>query len=186
MSDTAPSLIGFLDLAWRIIEAGVADPKAPARQVVFATCGRGGAPGARILILRAADRAAGTVEVHTDLASAKVTELERDPRAALLFWDAGAQVQIRLTAACTVLRGPAVADRWTRVPERSRRGYGVEPPPGTPIADPYAVTRPGAQARFAAIEARVEALEALQLGQDGHVRAAYKRSDDWRGHWLAP
>lgn len=183
MSDRR-TLGGLLDHAWSRLEAGVADASAGARNLTLATVSHG-APRARTLVVRSADRGAGAVEVHTDLASAKVAELRAEPRAAVLAWDAEHALQVRLRAMAEVLSGEAVSDAWERVPDGGRWNYGGEPAPGRPIARPEAY-EPGAErGRFAVLRLRVEALEAVLL-EEPHLRALYERDDGFSGRWLAP
>jgi drug/metabolite transporter (DMT)-like permease len=52
---------------WARLLRGVGDRHAPARHPVLATVAQGGMPQARTVVLRAADAAAGTLDIHTDL-----------------------------------------------------------------------------------------------------------------------
>lgn len=168
------------DLAWSRLEAGVSDASAPARNLVLATIGPGG-PEARTLVLRAADRGAGTLDLHADAASAKVGQLRADPRAAAHLWDAGASLQVRLRGEVEVISGEGADAAWDRVPEAARVNYGGEPAPGGPIADPGAHEPGAARGRFAILRLRAREVEALLLGER-HLRAVF--SDGAR--WLAP
>jgi pyridoxamine 5'-phosphate oxidase len=175
-------LAATLDAAWEVLEAGVTDRGAPARHVVLATTGTQG-PEARLLVLRGADRAAGTLTLHSDAASAKVAELTVDPRAALLVWDPEGRVQIRLRTRVAVRPGGA-AD-WSRLPDASRALYGGRPLPGAPIATPDAHRPAPDPARFAVLTATVHEIETLRLA-DPHERARFLRSDGFAGTWVAP
>ena len=62
---------------------GVLDRHAPARHPILATVSPDGRPQARTVVLRAADKTAGTLDTHTDLRSAKGTDLRANPFAAL-------------------------------------------------------------------------------------------------------
>ena len=180
----APSLPELLDLVWARIEAGVADASAPARTPALATLGEGG-PEIRTLVLRAADRGAGTLDLHADAASAKVAQLRADPRAALHVWDAGASLQLRLRARVEVLTGEGADAAWARVPEAARANYGGAPAPGQPLARPEALEPRAERARFAVLRCRAKEVEALLLA-DPHRRAVYARADGFAGGWVAP
>ena len=160
----APDLAALLDLAWARIEAGVADPAAAARTPALATAGPDG-PEVRTLVLRAADRGAGTLDLHADAASAKVAQLRADPRAALHVWDAGASLQIRVRGVIELLDGGEADAVWARVPEAHE-----------PRAE---------RARFAVLRCRADEIEALLLA-DPHRRALFRRADAFAGEWLAP
>ncbi|MGI1663512.1 pyridoxamine 5'-phosphate oxidase family protein [Palleronia sp. KMU-117] len=186
MSKTFETLPGTLDAVWQRLARGVADRRAPARHPVLATAGQNGGAAARVVVLRAADRANARIEVHTDTASGKIAEVTADPACALVVWDPRAQVQIRLTATASILSGADAAGRWARIPEGARTNYGGAPAPGTPLADP-AEHRPGATFdRFAVLDLRIDAIETLHLGRDRHRRARFERADGFAGRWIAP
>jgi pyridoxamine 5'-phosphate oxidase len=181
----AQSLDTLLVAAWARLQRGVRDKRAAARHVILATRGRNGWPQARIVVLRGADKDASLLEVHTDLRSAKIAELQADPRAMLQAWDLRAHLQIRAEVRAEILSGPQVAARWDRVPEGSRMAYGSTPAPGQPIADALDyIKHPNAQ-DFAAVNLHVQAFDLVHLGAD-HRRARFERADGWAGHWLAP
>lgn len=170
---------------WTRLVRGVGDRHAPARHPVLATLSPDGGPQARTVVLRAADPVAGTLDIHTDLRSAKVAELRADPRAALHVWDGSAHLQTRIEALAQILSGDAVAVIWDRVPEPSRRAYGGTPAPGLPLADPLAHDPTPDPAAFAVLRLTVHAVDALHLGPI-HRRARFQRADGWTGRWLAP
>ncbi len=180
MSDptTLPRTLSFVCKA---LGDGIDDRHAPCRQAVLATVGDGGA--ARMVILRAFTP--WTVEVHSDLAAAKVAQLRAEPRATLLFWLPEAQMQIRLRARFTVLAGTEVADRWTAIPDGPRRAYGGTPPPGTPLLTPDDHTSTPNRDRFAVLSGIIDSIETLHLG-DIHRRAIFRRDDGFIGGWIAP
>jgi len=182
MSD--PDLAGLLDLAWQRLGRGVADRRAAARTPVLATVAPDGAPQARVLVLRRADRTSGEVELHSDLASPKCADLVREPRAALTVWDPKVDLQIRLSLHMRLQSGEAVLGRWRRVPEASRAQYGGLTP-GAALPDPAIAPADPDPARFAVLVGRIEAIDLLRLG-DRHQRARYEREGGFTGQWLAP
>jgi pyridoxamine 5'-phosphate oxidase len=101
----ASDLAGLHSEVWLRLTRGVHDRHAPARHPTLATVSPDGRPQARTVVLRAADKAAGTLDIHTDLRSAKVADLRATPFAALHVWDAAAHLQLRLEAQFTLLTG---------------------------------------------------------------------------------
>lgn len=170
---------------WLRLMRGVRDRHAPARHPTLATVNPDGRPEARTVVLRAADKAAGTLDIHTDLRSAKVRDLRVTPFAALHVWDASAHLQLRLEAHVTILTGPDVAAIWADVPDLSRLSYGSTPAPGQPIAQALDYTRAADPASFAVLRLGITTLDALHLGPN-HRRARFDRDNDWAGTWLAP
>ena len=178
MSDLARTLAA----AWDTLERGVADHAAPARHPVLATTGPDG-PEARLLVLRGADRGAGTLTLYTDAATAKVRELARDPRAALVVWDAAARLQIRLRA--HVASRPGTPAEWAGLSDTARAVYGGDPAPGAAIPAPEAHRPMPDPSRFTVLVARIDGIETLSLGEP-HERARFCRRDGFAGAWLAP
>jgi hypothetical protein len=178
MSDLAATLAA----AWATLEAGVGDRAAPARHVVLATTGADG-PEARLLVLRATDRARGTLTLWTDAATAKAAELAREPRAALLVWDPEARLQIRLRARVAIR--PGTPAEWDALAPAARALYGGAPPPGHALPDPASHRPAPDPARFAILTATVEEIETLRLSEP-HERARFARPDGFRGAWIAP
>jgi hypothetical protein len=168
------------DHLWTRLSRAAADPDDPWRIVALATIGADG-PEARMVALRAADRAAGTVEVQSDLRTAKVAALRADPRATLLLWDARSQEQARLTLDVTLI--PADPDRWAAIPETARLNYGTDPSPGTPVPAPDVVGRTPSRDRHVAISGRVRRMDAVSLDHQPHRRALF---DVTGAIWTAP
>lgn len=181
--DAAP-LESLLRDAWQRLRRGVADRRAPARHPVLATQALGGGGEARTVVLRAASPSAGIVEVHTDTLSGKVRELEAEPRATLLVWDAKARLQIRLRVTTHLVH--ADSEAWAQMPQASRGAYGGDPPPGRPIAAPEAHAPGAARERFTRVVCTIDEIELLHLGAERHRRAIYRRADGWAGAWRAP
>ncbi len=178
-------LARLLSQGWDALEQGVTDRHSPARTPTLATVSAEGRPEARTVVLRAADRAAALLEMHTDRSTPKIAALLRTPYAALHVWLPKLNLQIRVTARAEVRTGAEVADRWDKVPAGSRVAYGTEPAPGQPIAEVFAYDKPADPARFAVIFCHVEALDLLDLGAR-HRRARFVAGDGWAGEWLAP
>jgi pyridoxamine 5'-phosphate oxidase len=170
---------------WTRLTRGVHDRHAPARHPTLATVTPEGRPQARTVVLRAADKAAGTLDIHTDLRSAKVGDLRVTPFAALHVWDTSAHLQLRLEAHVTILTGKDVATIWEGVPLVSRLSYGSTPAPGQPIAQALDYTKAADPASFVILRLRVSTVDALHLGPN-HRRAQFDRHNDWNGAWLAP
>jgi hypothetical protein len=170
---------------WTRLTRGVHDRHAPARHPTLATVSAQGRPQARTVVLRAANKTAGTLDIHTDLRSAKVGDLQITPFAALHVWDSSAHMQLRLEAQVTILTGKDVAEIWDGVPAASRLSYGIIPPPGQPIAGALDYTKVSDAASFVVLRLHLSAIDALHLGPN-HRRARFDRKKDWTGTWLAP
>lgn len=185
---------GLLDRAWVAFAAGAAPGPHAFSMLFLATTGLDGAPKARTVVLRRADRSAGTIGFNTDARSPKAAELAADPRATLLGYDMAAGFQVRAEGRARLL--PADPAAWAAALPRSRICYRHGFAPGAPLeapedgdptpemidpADPSA-----GLADFLAVDLAVDALDALDLRAGGHRRARFLRAEGWRGRWLAP
>ena len=173
-----------LDAAWAAFEAGARDADAAGRTVAVASVRAGGGAEARMMVLRAASREDGTLQVQSDAAAGKVAEFGADPRGTVLLWDPEAQFQVRARVTARIATGAEASDAWDRIPEPARARYGGTAP-GTPIAAPEDVTGGPDPARFAVLTLAVDEIETLRLG-DPHRRALFRAADGWRGRWLSP
>lgn len=178
-------LQAFLAKAWQHLTRGAADAKHPARYPTFATVTPDSKPEARTVALRRADREAGIIEVHTDIATPKTAQLKQNPHAALHVWIPRADLQLRLSVTVQILTGPETEADWAKIPEASRVSYGTMPLPGTPIAQVYDYEKPSTRDRFAVLRGTLTTIDLVELGPR-HRRAAYDLGSNWRGTWLAP
>ena len=129
------ALADALDSAWRLLGRGAADRRSPLHTPVVASiCD--GAPDARVMVLRAADRASASLRFHTDARSPKCTALDGRP-VAVLGYHPGEAVQLRLTGRARVLRDGAEVDRiWIAVDAVRAALLSGRSAPGTPLAAP--------------------------------------------------
>jgi pyridoxamine 5'-phosphate oxidase len=181
----ARQLDTLFDQAWQRLVRGVHDRHAPARHPTLATVSPDGWPQARTVVLRAADRLQGRLEIHTNLHSSKIADLMANPVAAFHVWDSGSRLQIRAETDVEIACGPEVAATWARVPEQSRTAYSSSHRPGHAIPDALAYDSQPDTAAFAVLHLNVRALDLLHLGSH-HRRARFQRADQWAGQWLAP
>lgn len=186
----------FSDLTNRLVRAA-RDRKSPMHTPAVIS----GDVDARIMVLRAFDSAGFTLRFHTDTRAPKAAAFSADPRAAVLFYDKGAKVQIRARGRARVLADAPVTDEaWANGTNFARRCY-LGDGPGTPSAAPtsglpsaFEGVEPSdeqlveARPNFAVLMIEIASLDWLYLAHTGHVRAAFDRDADgaWQGRWLSP
>lgn len=187
-------LDGTLEEAWRMLEDGVVDRRAPFHTPTVASLSLDGAPSARTVVLRRVSWAERWLQAHTDRRSEKAREVLADPRVSLHFYDPRAKVQLRIGGLANLYTEDAVAEEaWARSCHFSRECYRIEPGPGTPLADPHEAVIPqvenpeAGREHFAVLRVRAQTLEWLYLAARGHRRARF----DWNGEemdarWLTP
>jgi hypothetical protein len=165
---------------WHRLSVAVGNAADPWRYPALATIGALG-PQARVVGLRGADQDLARVEVHTDSRTPKVTELQDDPRAQLLFWHPDHQEQLRLSVRFDVREGEE--EKWARIPEEAQGNYGTTPAPGRPISGPDDYCREPSIDRFTVLSGEVISIDAVNLRTTPHRRAQWFNGT-WA--WVAP
>jgi pyridoxamine 5'-phosphate oxidase len=188
------SLDDLLDDVWTRMVPGAWTPWG---LPVLATCGPDGAPQARTVALRAADRVGGRMEFHTDARSAKAEALRAHARATVLVWDPATAIQVRFGGIARLHHGDGRARAaWADASPLSRAACAVDAVPSTPLP---AATAFGdlpqvdggdgelAFARFALIVFEAEEMDWLWIGT-GDLRRArfFWNGSAWVGYWAAP
>ncbi|MFM7349555.1 MAG: pyridoxamine 5'-phosphate oxidase family protein [Erythrobacter sp.] len=157
---------------------------------------------ARVMVLRAFDADGWRLRFHTDARAPKAAVFAADPRAALLFYDKGAKVQIRARGAAAIIgQGPEVDAAWAASTNFARRCY-LGDGPGTASDVPTSGLPPEfegvepddaqllpARENFALLAITLTALDWFYLAHTGHVRAQFTRDPAggaWEGRWVSP
>jgi pyridoxamine 5'-phosphate oxidase len=145
-------------------EAGAAGIRAP-EAVALATATAGGAPSVRMVLLKGADEYG--FSFYTGYVSRKASDLDVNPRAALLFyWDPlGRQVRIEGTV--------------ERVPEQESDAYFATRPRGSQLAA-AASRQTSVLTNREELEERVADLERDYAGRE------VERPEHWGGYRLVP
>lgn len=186
---------------WARLGRAVRDRRSPWHTPAVATTAADGAPRARIMVLRAVDSGTGLFRLHTDSRTGKVAELAATPRAALLFYDAGAKLQLRVEGTARIeTEGEAAGAAWAAARPFSRRCYTAPLAPGTLAPGPTSGLPPEFEGReptpaeseagrpnFAILLVEAERIEFLHLAVTGHRRGRFDRAGaGWKGSWLIP
>lgn len=200
--DDAEDLASILEDVWRMLDRAAADFFSPLHTPVFATVDATGAAHARTVVLRGFDRDRRELVFSTDVRSPKAAQLRHDPRAAWLFYDPVAGIQLRVECRARVeTAGAAVDALWNRLPEHSRMHHASPHVPGAALdaacaqapveffgrsmtADESAFAR----SNFALVACNIVSIDWLRLGEQGHRRARFDWSPDGTpaSNWLAP
>ena len=175
----------FLNFGWAQISRGKYDRKSPARHPTFVTSGVDGFPNARTLVMRRSDRKNNQIEFHTDNTSSKMLDLKKNPNAVIHIWLPKVQLQIQMDVVVEIMVGDITIPYWKNVPANSRHAYGTLPSSGTVIESPNAYKYSPDQKRFAVLVCHIESIQLLLLGVK-HIRANYKKTNNWQGEWLSP
>jgi pyridoxamine 5'-phosphate oxidase len=176
---------------WLELARAVQDRHHEWRTLMLATTQVGGAPNARMVVLREVDADLARLCFYTDSRSDKVSELTNRPDALLVFWSKRLSWQLRVRVTARVhVTGPLVDAAWERVRQTAAAGdYLSASAPGSIVpsvpTSPIATqaTEPNDRHHLAVIEAQVQEIVWLELARSGH-RSARLRKDTW--DWLTP
>ncbi|RMG57781.1 MAG: hypothetical protein D6722_24420 [Bacteroidetes bacterium] len=195
---TPPTLEAYRQDLWARLDQAITTPGAPFQTLALATT-FDGQPEARLLVLRALDQQARRLTHYADRRSAKIAQLEAQPRVCWLGWDPGAQLQLRLYGSARLhLDDDRAREAWDSMPASSRLHYSGPHAAGTPIDDPAQAAfaaygthenpESAAWARnFALIDTEVDAIDLLHLDRAGHRRAHYQwDGTSWQARWVVP
>ena len=178
--------------AWALLARGVKDRRSPFHTPGLATVSPEELPEIRTVVLRGCDPQTRNLRFHTDTRSAKIADMQKQPQAALHFYDPGAKIQLRVRARLELLTGEAYASAWDNTRPMSRECYQVTQAPGSRLSTPgdvvfdAAATNDGAD-HFAPVVAHVRQIEWLYLAARGHRRALFDFTASNPQHsWLVP
>lgn len=188
------------NMAWDMLEKGAASAKQAFHTPVLATVTADGAPQARTIVMREADRDTLMLRGNTDQRAPKAHQIANDSRVQLLFYDASAKVQIRVTAhADLITQGATRTEAWATSMPGSKVCYLAQGAPGTDqdaptsglpdYADQGQRVAPdkleAGMKNFAVILFSVEAIDWLYLDSNGHRRAQFDYVSNKKS-WVIP
>lgn len=192
-------LDAILARIWHMLERGASQGKDPFHTPVLGTVGADTC-SLRIVILRSVVPAQRRLCCHTDIRSAKIADLRRNPRVSWLFYHPGEQIQVRLAGMATLhTSDDSAGQAWTRTGPLSRQLY-CGAVPGTPIETPPtgllgrlrarrlpAADSEAGRRNFAVVGCTIDCIDWLQLHMRGNRRAQFVwDSDTWTARWVAP
>lgn len=163
------------------------------RWLQLASVSEDGSPRVRTLVFRGwFDN--DTLELLTDQRSAKVSELQHDPRHAVCWLLPKARCQFRFRGQQRQLDAGVVRQRclhhWEQLRPEGRALWGW-PAPGAPL-DHEATFAPAIANgtpmpdHFMLLSLQITAVELLELSGNPHRRRRWRSEDDWIEHRLNP
>ncbi|WGK65081.1 pyridoxamine 5'-phosphate oxidase family protein [Croceiramulus getboli] len=175
----------FVDLKHEI-KMGYLKKRHPFRWVTLATTDEQTGTRMRTVVLRDC-REELNLLFYTDGRSTKIDQIKRDPRASVLLYHPKKLLQLTVYGKLLLhTSGPDYENRWAGIPEKSRKDYITERPPGSPIANPDEVDYQNKH-HFTLMELVPERVDYLRLKRPNHLRATFERVEgDWQGQWLVP
>lgn len=145
------------------------------RTPMLATADEGGAPDLRSVVLRnmfTGPSSSITLEIHSHVATRKVSHIRTQPAVAVCFWDQTTQQQLRIQGAARVVTDEETRRTvWQAVPVASQGLYAISGMPGVPIGaddDPQDLVTD--YAAFCVIRIIVTNADFLDLSTRPHTR----------------
>jgi hypothetical protein len=144
-----------------------------------ATVDAHGQPDARIVVLRHFLSKERLLTFHTDIRSKKIAQIRKSPSVVFLFHDHHSRLQVRcFTEAVVHHQSDIATHEFDQLSAFTQASY-TSPAPGEPEAHdaPFAYPPPPpfdravALANFAAVQCRIQEVDALELHTQGHRRA---------------
>ena len=156
----------------------------------------------RTVVLRKVWAAKKQLVFNTDTRCGKWIDLEKQNNVSFLFYDAAANLQIRLSGIATLHQTDTLADEaWADTKMASRKVYLASPAPSTIIplpssgipvtletTDPTPEESCEGRKNFGIVVTTINWMEWLWLSSKGHRRAVFKNNADgsFSQDWLIP
>jgi 3-hydroxyisobutyrate dehydrogenase len=197
LPDDEPDLAAILENVWYLLDKGVRQRKHGFHLPTVATFDPATGPTCRTVVLRGVDRGARRLRFHTDARSAKVAQIQREPRIGLTFYDVSDETQVRVQARAHVHFADASAEAaWEATRPFSRRCYLAENAPGAATeaptsglpdwavdATPTAEQSEAGRENFAIVLCDIVSFDWMFLSHRGHRRARFVWDDSGALHW---
>lgn len=184
-----PSLQITLDWTLNELSRAGVDRKSPFRWPVLAT-NNGAHPEARVIVLRSFARGERRALIYTDRRTPKITQLQQNPSATLVFFDPKRAIQIRVAGvARLIIEGPEHSAAWQKLTENARRDYTTTMAPGAVAVTPGSAPENSSDlpSNFAMIEISVHRIDWLLISGQGHQRAHFEwENDTLTQTWVTP
>ncbi len=180
-------LIDLFNETWKELEDGTKKSGHPFRTCSLATSEISGGIRQRTVILRELTKKK-TLLFYTDLRSAKIEQINKNPHGSILFYNPSIQLQVFISGKINIHSEDSLwNDHLLKIEGRSLNDYNTQYAPGKPIKNPIAVTRTK-DLNFAVLELIPNTIEYLKLRDEpSRIRAIFKLTDEvWEKTFLIP
>ncbi|MDP7028883.1 MAG: pyridoxamine 5'-phosphate oxidase family protein [Phycisphaerales bacterium] len=122
----------LLHWVWNRLAAAADTPEDSMHLHVLATTAEGGGPDARLMVLRGASEVQGAIWYHADAASTKIRQMQADPAACVVVYDAPTDLQLRLRGTASIVTSDEeIRAHWHHIRaivQQLRHDTGEAPP----------------------------------------------------------
>ena len=183
---------------WSMLDDAVTNRSSQFRIPVF-VCGDQKDFDGRIVVLRKSDQLNNLIQFHSDIRSDKISKLNNNKNASMLFYDKEEKIQLRLKVECTINHNNEITkESWSKTGHISRKCYLVDNGPGTESLNPTSGLKPELDnfeftmeqseegyKNFTVIQCKIKIMEWLYLAAKGHRRARFDLINK-KENWLVP
>lgn len=168
------------------LQKSISVQKHPFRYCTLATMDAS-APKLRTVVLREVTNSL-SILFYTDARTQKVKQIQRNPKASLLFYDPIKMIQVTMEGNLKVSpKGDMHVEKWTAISERAKKDYTTTNAPGTPIGHPEMVTHTQNNNHFVILTFIPHTISYLHITKPQHTRAIFHhRKKQWEGVFLTP
>lgn len=180
-------LIDLFNETWRELGDGTKKHGHSFRTCSLATSEISGGIRQRTIIFRELTKKK-TLIFYTDLRSAKIEQIKKNPHGSVLFYNPSIQLQIFISGKIKIHSENSLwHDHIMNIEGRSINDYNTQYAPGKPIKNPIAVARTK-DLNFAVLELIPDTIEYLKLRDEpSRIRAIFKLQDqEWNKTFLVP
>ena len=184
---------------WSLLTEAVKERSSEFRTPVF-ICGNEKDLDGRVVVLRKADQKNNFIQFHSDIRSAKVKKIKKNPNCSILFYGKKEKIQLRLKTECEVnFNNEITKESWKKTGHVSRKCYLVTNGPGTVSDKPtsglngkfdnFDFTKEESEEgyrNFSVIKCKIISIEWLYLAAKGHRRALINFKGSKKFTWLVP
>jgi len=167
------------------LQLGVSEHGHPFRLMTMATIDALGHPRQRMVVLREFDRDKMSIRLYTDARSTKVRDIQSHHHIGLLLYHPEDKIQLSISAIASKISDASATTLKDHSSDLNLNDYSTTKPPGTIITEIEEIEF-GKHVFFTAIDCVIERIEYLQLNPIQHVKAVFKKQDDWAGQWIVP
>ena len=183
-----PKFYNDLDLTLKeikyLLSRGVKDRKSNFHYTVLSTI-KNNTPESRTVILRSFNEEIFELNVHSDLRSDKIDQIEKNNKVSCLFYDDKKKIQIRINGTAKLEK--SYEPSWNKLTNWSKRCYLSTEKPGTEVLEPtqgfpdeFINNSPDDDnsikglKNFTIIKIIISKIEWLFLASQGHRRAKFE------------
>lgn len=172
---------------WKELKASTREDGHPFRVCSLATFETNDHIGQRVVNLREIT-SEDTLLFYTDSRSPKISQINKNPQASVLFYDHRVKLQVIIRGIIKVhTHNELWQDHCIKIEGRSINDYNSQYPPGKKINNPLAVNRTE-EMNFAVLELIPDRIEYLKLRDEpNRIRAVFnKENEEWDKTFLIP